>query len=127
MWDGSDLMSAGCTLEPLCFTLAGQMVIEIPRLYPQDTRAVMNDLLTLSVTAGIWIGLNAHATCTRLHPQDWKAQLTKEQGNKRTREALSTVELAHVELPRSTKGQTDVWDAIGIGLVYLGRKRRGLL
>lgn len=111
---------------------ADRLVIELPFIRPEDLgrdkAAIvckrLNDLVTLSVTAGQWIrSINAPNT-RRLFPHQWKGGVSKERHHPRVLEALVPNELALLpKLPHSKLH--NVLDAIGIGLYDLGRMGRG--
>lgn len=57
-------------------------------------------------------------------PKTWKKQVPKKIHHGRIKKALSKGELSRVELPKDKKKAEDVWDAVGIGLYHLRKKRR---
>lgn len=120
------LVRAGVARPVLRFAGVDRIAIEIPQAYP-DERVPFGDLVKVAVIAGRWIGAHPEAQVAAYFPRDWKGQLPKAIGNQRTLGELSESECAVIEYPRDAKGRTDVLDAIGIGLVHLGRLRRGLV
>ena len=105
-----------------------RVIIERPQIY--RTSKNPNDLGELALAAGEFGGY-ARAFARNpevgyIYPAAWKGQLEKDESARRVIDLLS-----HDEINRIPKlGKTDshnVYDAIGIGLVYLGRARRGVI
>lgn len=127
IFDGRVLVRAGVARPCVRFVEAfDNLVIEIPQSYPNDPTPPQ-DLIALAIVAGRWIGMHDGVKLTTYYPREWKGQLPKAVGNARTQGELTEAELATVAFPRDAKGRTDVLDAIGIGLVFVGRLRRGLV
>ena len=127
IFDGRLLVRAGCARPCVRFTDPFDVLaIEIPQCYPGDPTPVQ-DLIALAIVAGRWIGMHDSAKLVRYYPREWKGQLPKKVGNDRTLGELTEAEIATIAFPRDAKGRTDVLDAIGIGLVTVGRLRRGLV
>ena len=99
-------------------------VYEQPKVYrTMGSRDKANDLLELAVMSGSFIGLYSEKIeriCTYL-PKEWKGTVPKNVMIKRIIGRLSDEEKSRVELPKNKARQTDVWDAVGIGLKYVGR------
>ncbi len=122
------LVRAGVARPVARFEGVRDIAIEIPQYYPDQKKDVpIQDLISLALIAGRWLGAHPDAAVRAYFPKDWKAQTPKAIGNQRTLGELSEAECAVIEYPRDAKGRTDVLDAIGIGLVHLGRLRRGLV
>ena len=102
------------------------IVIEKPVVYDtKSQKGDQQDLIGLAIVVGALTSALAPYAQGFLHvtPAQWKGQTPKKVTEQRARKALTEDELAVVELPRGKKGQTDVWDAIGIGLWRWGNKR----
>jgi hypothetical protein len=56
-------------------------------------------------------------------PAQWKGQLPKKIDHERTREALTPDELRIIDSVRTKEERGHLLDAVGIGLVYLWRRR----
>jgi len=100
------------------------VVIEKPKIYDaQHQKGDQRDIVDLAVLVGALTQALAPYTQAILHvePWQWKGQTPKSVTEARARAALSSDELAAVDLPRAEKLQHNVWDAIGIGLWRLGR------
>ncbi len=86
-------------------------------------RGRTNDLLNVSVMIGRifeWAD-NSYGHPELVPIRKWKGQATKTVTFNRCQKKLSDDELKVVDLPKDKKRQTDVWDAIGIGLWALKR------
>ena len=109
------------------FGLFDSVVIEKPVVYDTAHRkGDQQDLIGLAIVVGALTSALAPYAKSILHvtPAQWKGQTPKKVTEQRARKALTEDELAVVELPRGKKGQTDVWDAIGIGLHHLQMAHR---
>lgn len=86
-------------------------------------RGRTNDLLDVSVMIGRIYEWAAHrdGRPELVAIQKWKGQATKSVTRERCLAMLSENELEFVDLPKDKKHQTDVWDAVGIGLWALKR------
>lgn len=136
IWEDTTLVSAfyrtGTPEEIVTgLALADGVSIECPMFYGSKTSKDIdpNDLITLAVHVG---GLKAlfeacGASVNLVLPPEWKRQISKENTKRRAKRELTEEELGAVKLPRGEKVQTDVWDAVGIGLVVLRRLRPGLV
>jgi hypothetical protein len=108
-----------------------QAVIECPQTYGgRAAKGDANDLIQLAVVVGhLQMGLSdSEATewPTLILPQDWKRQVPKDLCAKRAMKALHGYELESVERHVPESLQHNMWDAVGIGLVCVGRLRPGL-
>jgi hypothetical protein len=107
---------------PASVLILADVVVEIPQIY--DTRQIdVNDLITLSLMAGAFVGKGSPFVTTYL-PAQWKGQVPKRIMTNRTKNKLSPEECARVELPSARGLQHNVWDAVGIGLHHLRKERR---
>jgi hypothetical protein len=103
-------------------------VIEIPQVYTQNKlKGDPNDLIQLALVAGA-LGSLTHTDDLRNRfitylPRQWKGQTPKKTMNKRVQGRLSREELERVELPRAESLQHNVWDAIGIGMYQIRRRK----
>lgn len=101
-----------------------KLVIEKPQIYQGQIRGTdQNDLIDLAVRVG-WVEAAVDwAEIVEWRPNRWKGQLPKPICNARTRKALTLDEsriYTGASVPRSKIH--NLLDAIGIGLVYLGRR-----
>ena len=113
-----------------CLPDVKELVIERPQVYVQwRQKGDPNDLVGIALVAGEVAGcLRARGAShvTYYLPSEWKKQLKKEVTTLRVRAALTSAELARVEMPSAVKTLGhNVYDAVGIGLHHL--KRRGVL
>lgn len=92
-------------------------VIELPKVYTASLqKGDPNDLIKLALV----VGRLTTANTVYLLPQDWKGQAPKEAVHERVFLRLSETEKGAIEpCPKSLLH--NVFDAIGIGLHYLGR------
>jgi hypothetical protein len=109
--------------------------IEWPRIYTAGKQMKdghgtnPNDLLPL-VGVGAAVAMSCpDAEIVRLYPDEWKGQVEKIAMNLRVLGRLSDVERKAVEAKDPDPGKPnaeghDTWDAVGIGLHYLGRLDR---
>jgi hypothetical protein len=94
-------------------------VFEFPKVYTAGKqKGDSADLLELAAVDG---ELSARfevkgVTCQRYFPHEWKRQLSKEMTKARILERLTESEKNAV-----SKDDHNVWDAVGIGLFFLGR------
>ena len=84
-------------------------------------RGRTNDLLDVSVMIGRIFQWAAAGRPELVPIRKWKGQATKDVTRNRCLAKLSKYELQVVFLPKDKKRQTDVWDAVGIGLWALKR------
>jgi Holliday junction resolvasome RuvABC endonuclease subunit len=105
-----------------------EVAIEMPRTYGgRSSKGDTDDLLELAYCVGeLREGLSAAGRfpVTRYRPNEWKGQLTKEITQERCKRILHLDELGRIVLPKDRKKQTEVWDAIGIGLCHQRREWR---
>lgn len=112
--------STGGTFLPSPDTL----VIERPQVYRAGkSKGDPNDLVDVAIAVGRWIGTYPDADRILYTPDEWKGQVPKAVCHARARAALSVEELARVPALPKTRGLPDMWDAIALGLVHLGRLR----
>jgi hypothetical protein len=99
-----------------------KVIVELPRVYP-GSPADPEDLIQLACLAG------SFRADKYVRPQDWKRQIPKTKKledylvKKRAWAVLSKNELPGIEKPETH----DLWDAIAMGLVCLGRLLPGLV
>lgn len=96
-----------------------ELVIERPRVYPGKGKGDQNDLIDLALLAGRLSTLGRAPVF--VNPAEWKGQVPKEVSKRLVRERLSEVELARI--PDHGTKTHNVYDAIDIGLWYLGSRR----
>ena len=99
---------------------AARIAVEWPRSY-RGRRAPERDLEGLRravVATEVWYRANSplEPTIRRYYPSTWKGQVPK-----RVHRSRIDRELTQNEKNRSGAYQSDIWDAIGIGLFALGR------
>ncbi len=95
-----------------------KLVIECPQTYGgRAARGDANDLIALAqLVGGITVLFGRDIDVQQVTPSEWKGSAPKHVTEARAREKLSGEEKLRIEIPRSKKQQTDLWDAIGIGL-----------
>jgi hypothetical protein len=104
------------------------LAIERPMIYPgRAQKGRQRDLIELAMIAGRIQERAGRAKVFCFDPYQWKAQLPKAVTRDRVQEILSEQELGRIIKPRKASLIHNIFDAIGIGLVYLGRARRGLV
>ena len=97
------------------------LAIEFPQIYQRGagkSKGNPNSLTPLAALAGLLMA--SFASTAFYLPSEWKGQLTKQASHARIKERLTASETGRVP-PRLAH---DGWDAIGIGLHYLGRFER---
>jgi len=92
------------------------VVVEQQRKYPRK-RVRFDDLLELAGVAGAAVRTANATTAIGYYPDQWKGEVPKDVTEARARALLTPAELAVVE----DEDKSDTWDAIGLGLVALGR------
>jgi hypothetical protein len=100
-----------------------EIVIELPQVYRErrKQKGDQNDLVNLAFAAGRIAGaLGLPVTCYR--PHDWKGSVPKDVMVERVRSCLSPEELSKMDLPAPSL-RHNVFDAVGIGLHHLKRRR----
>lgn len=132
-WFAKGLPREWCLRELGPYRTIRSAVVERPQVYVQwRQKGDPNDLVEIALLAGEVVGwLRNHLGRVEAAyplPSEWKGQLKKEVTTPRVRAALSPEELSRVEMLRAvnTLGH-NVWDAVGIGLVHLGRKQKGVI
>lgn len=101
-----------------------RVVIELPQVYVRSrSKGDPNDLIQLAACVGAIAQAFRHVPVHIFKPSEWKGQVPKLVMIERIKERLSPDESACVKLPKDKKFQTDVWDAVGLGLHYLKRLR----
>lgn len=101
------------------------VVIEVPRFYQHDHKDP-NDLIDLAVNVGQF---KRHFELQRcrvklIWPRSWKGNIAKELMTKRILGKLTVYELARMPVrPRARTHDHNMVDAVGIGLVEVGRMR----
>jgi hypothetical protein len=98
-------------------------VIEKMRYY-SNKRSKHDSLDSVEATVDMVVAKvrEAKGTVKRVYPSDWKRQTPKKVCEGRCKTVLSDTELAAM----ADTGH-DTWDAIGIGLVHIGRARPGMV
>lgn len=92
-------------------------IIERPQIYSQRTNKDPNDLIDVAMTAGM-CALIATG-CQYVLPRTWKGQVPKKIHQERIKSLLTPEE--HIILG-DRSNDTDILDAVGIGLWYLKRR-----
>lgn len=109
------------------------LTIEVPMFYGNRASKEdvdFNDLIKLAMRVGEFKALFEsfdNASINLVLPPEWKKQVPKEICAQRSDRKLSEKERANISQPKAKKIALDMWDAIGIGLVSLGRLRPGLV
>lgn len=93
-------------------------VVEAPRSYP-GRRGREEDLETLRAVSAAVRDLSSPSAWREVAPSAWKGTAPKRITHRRARAALGTAELLRWH------GGPDAADAVVLGLVHLGRLRRG--
>lgn len=124
-WEGLRLSYANLqtTSHGLLTRPDANIIIEVPKIYPMGKgKGDPNKLVKLAYWAGRFVGNLSHVRT--IYPYEWKAQVDPDIMCERILERLDTEEISLIpDLPQSTLH--NVLDAIGIGLVELGRMRVG--
>lgn len=96
-----------------------KIVVEIPQIYVgARQKGRQKDLVDVALMAGMLLGAAASMTddFVVVRPAEWKGQLPKEVIEARVKERLSCTEQLRIRLPKKKSLQSNVWDAIGIGM-----------
>ena len=111
---------------PVSAALVSGVVIEKMQIYDDTPTAQANACVILSLMAGRvtglfsgWVGDNTYEYL----PKTWKGQTPKKIHIVRIQEKLTLEETKRVQLPKIKRGHADIWDAVGIGLYHLRKKR----
>lgn len=103
---------------------ATYLILELPQVYQRGiSRGDPNDLIQLAALVGT-IQARFRVATTVYLPREWKGQVPKEIIEARAKGNLSASELSKVEVPAKSLAH-NVWDAVGLGLVYLTRLPSG--
>lgn len=107
------------------------LVIEVPRIYPGNSKGDPNDILELAMRAGEICGYFRdvnNLTITKVYPRTWKGQVPKEIHHGRILAQLDPAEVKVLEPHRKRFTKTNphgldhnMLDAIGLGLWFLQR------
>lgn len=104
------------------------LVIEKPKIYPgRAQKGRQSDLVDLAIVVGRLEEQARGAEIVCYEPWQWKGQIPKDETKRRVREELEPLELISVIVPKKKSLAHNIWDAIGIGLVYSGRCSKGLV
>lgn len=101
--------------------LVANLAVEIPRVYQgSKQKGDPNDLLPLAAICCSVATLLPNAKVTGYYPRDWKGTVDPDVMTQRIQGRLTGREATNViSVGRSL--DHNIWDAIGIGLHYLGR------
>lgn len=118
LFEDAVLVRAGTVRGHELFTLpeADEAVVEMPTARRRHPRP--DDILKLAALAGQCVA--RYRTCTTVSPQRWKGQLPKAVCQKRVFSRLTKKEITLASWGL-VKLDHNAWDAIGIGLYFLGR------
>ena len=109
-------------------TVIDVLAIEKPMIYPgRAQKGRQRDLIELAMVAGRIMAAVPRAAIHCYEPYQWKAQLPKSATRERVQAILSEKEQKRIAKPKKASLLHNVFDAIGIGLVDIGRAKRGLL
>lgn len=98
------------------------IVVELPRVYPRSPERP-NDLIDLTLEAGIIIGLSRAPVVETPAPSTWKGSVPKHIHHGWLAERVpGAVKL--VDKVRPPRERHHVWDAIGLGWWFIQGKRR---
>lgn len=101
-----------------------ELVLEFPQVYRSKyQKGDPNDLLQLAAVVGVIAATGFYTKINYFLPREWKGQVTKEITEARVKKKLSKEELGRIELTKNKKLNTNIWDAIGIGIYYLNGSR----
>lgn len=99
-----------------------ELVIEIPQIYQRAyQKGDQNDLIWVAFEAGRMLQAIEPTRYVTVLPREWKGQTPKDVMCRRIESKLGPLELERVKLPKAKSLHHNVWDAVGIGLKYLGR------
>ncbi len=102
-----------------------EIAIEFPQIYDRTQSNVdPKDLIDLALMAGALSGVfGSNSKRTFYRPREWKGQLPKDISEKRSLSKLTDEEATKIQLPRAAALSHNVYDAIGIGLKHVARRR----
>lgn len=136
LWEGPVLQEAFLcgeesanvhVLDPRFFGVDVELiVVEVMRILPvgaQGRRGAQQDLIDVSVRAGWLCGLveARGGRWAQYLPSQWKGGLKKPVTRLHAERVLSSRETAGIAVLRDKKKQSDVWDAVCMGLTHCGR------
>lgn len=101
-----------------------KLYVEMPKVYPGMPKVDLNDLLDLAGVLGTVVIRMPSDRVAWTFPSDWKGQLPKQVMNERVKKHLSEGEKRKVVSVGALDHNT--YDAIGLGLHFLGRTQRGM-
>lgn len=105
------------------------IVIEKPQVYrAAQSKGDPNDLITLAIRVGEYKEFFQHRAdrVDLVTPAVWKGQVPKPVHHRRIDSKLTTEERMVVGMAKVSEAKKhNVWDAVGLGLFYLGRTRVG--
>jgi len=107
----------------------GVTIVELPRVYPAGRQPVPpNDLITLAYRAGLLARAVAQDGCIEtVYPHEWKKQVPDEILYSRILRELEESERKVIEAAGCAKStKHNMLDAVGIGLVKVGRALPGI-
>lgn len=112
---------------PVNACVVGEFVFEHMQVYKETSPGIADDLILLSLMAGRVSGMLSTwvRKVTSYTPATWKGQIPKKIMIERIKKSLSSEEFLRVETPRAQSKAHNVFDAVGIGLFHLRKKRRG--
>ena len=108
---------------PVSAVKVRHVVIEKMQIYEGTPTAQANACILLSLMAGRVTGMFGASKTHEYLPKTWKGQVPKAIHHKRIEQKLTMFEFARIEFPKTKLGHHDIWDAIGIGLYHLRKKR----
>ncbi len=131
-----ELVHVGFTDTTRGFVFPGpELAIELPQVYGGPREEDPNDLIDVAYAAGFVAGLRKATHPKTFLPREWKKQTPKHINHHRIMQKLTLPEIATLPPETALRIKTAIdggaysWaghnllDAVGIGLVYLGRMR----
>ncbi len=125
-WIDGRLLAAEYAKDVGMFAPFDVLVIELPVVYTQSKwKGDPNDLIELAYVVGRLAERAERwgAEIVRYKPREWAGQVPKEIRWERAEKLLSEDERAKIDWPTAKGLRHNVFDAIGIGLFYLERRR----
>ncbi len=112
----------GATLTQWC---PRKVVIELPQIYAAGVqKADPNDIVALGAIAGAYAGVAGREGARWLRPAEWKGQTPKDIVHSRMVDVLTLEECKLFDGLKIPRGLVNnVWDAVSMGLVDLGRMK----
>jgi hypothetical protein len=108
------------------------VVVEVPQVYAAASMSSdPNDLVDITFSGGFVARAAGPSVVRLMRPREWKGQVPKDITRERAKRRLTDRELeaamADEMRIKPARFRADFWDALGVGLVALGRAKVGVV